>query len=445
MKSILAGMLSMGLLAVSCNKEESGAASMPEAGVKTYASLSVSLQNTSTRAVAADPNAVSEETKIGSLNIYIFNGGVLETTGSITLNEQNEGTTSVATTTGPKTIYAVVNKTVTGAVGSLQSDFEQQLLAALDSDIAAADNFFMVGSTGATLVEQTEDQAIEKANLIQISVARAAAKVQMRYNNVPVKPVVDAAVADARYTLAQQNTQMYLLRNGFDVSPKGAAAEQMDADNDGTYDHLKKLDNPLEDANLISAVENFTHAYAESRYLGENVNETPATGNTSYVLICVQVTPNASAGVDGTVTVGGFTAGSDFWVIANHDTANGSIQFAAKEDKILYFASQDAADSYLTVNTADLTGYEVLKYTEGKSYYRLNIRDIRQSALTQKYAVLRNHYYKVNITEISNLGYNSPDGTVPTDPETPLETQTYISAEITIEPWTVVDMNEPLG
>ncbi len=225
----------------------------------------------------------------------------------------------------------------------------------------------MVGSTGATLVEQTEDQAIEKANLIQISVARAAAKVQMRYNNVPVKPVVDAAVADARYTLAQQNTQMYLLRNGFDVSPKGAAAEQMDADNDGTYDHLKKLDNPLEDANLISAVENFTHAYAESRYLGENVNETPATGNTSYVLICVQVTPNASAGVDGTVTVGGFTAGSDFWVIANHDTANGSIQFAAKEDKILYFASQDAADSYLTVNTADLTGYEVLKYTEGKS------------------------------------------------------------------------------
>ena len=87
----------------------------------------------------------------------------------------------------------------------------------------------------------------------------------------------------------------------------------------------------------------------------------------------------------------------------------------------------------------------MLEYTNGISYYRLNIRDIRKTALTEKYAVNRNHYYKVNITEISNLGFNTATGTIPTDPTTPLETQTYISADITIETWTVVDMNEPLG
>ena len=87
----------------------------------------------------------------------------------------------------------------------------------------------------------------------------------------------------------------------------------------------------------------------------------------------------------------------------------------------------------------------MLTYTNGISYYRLNIRDIRETTLTKKYAVNRNHYYKVNITEISNLGFNTAAGTIPTEPTTPLETQTHISADITIEPWTVVDMNEPLG
>ena len=85
-KSIIAGMLSTMLLAVGCNKEDGGNRVTPEAGVKTYASFSVSLLNQSTRAASNDPNAVTEETKISHLYIYIFNGGVLETKGQITLD-----------------------------------------------------------------------------------------------------------------------------------------------------------------------------------------------------------------------------------------------------------------------------------------------------------------------------------------------------------------------
>lgn len=62
-KSIIAGMLSTMLLAVGCNKEDGGNRVTPEAGVKTYASFSVSLLNQSTRATSNDPNAVTEETK----------------------------------------------------------------------------------------------------------------------------------------------------------------------------------------------------------------------------------------------------------------------------------------------------------------------------------------------------------------------------------------------
>ncbi len=441
-KSIIAGMLSTMLLAVGCNKEDGGNRVTPEAGVKTYASFSVSLLNQSTRAASNDPNAVTEETKISHLYIYIFNGGVLETKGQITLDVNNKGTTALATTTGTKTIYAVPNYDAKGAIGSLQSDFEKQLIAA--TDIAEENGFFMAGKKEATLTEQDEDAAI--ANPIAITVARGAAKVQMQFGtNVPVKSVVNAKVANAKFTLAQQNTQMYLAKLiAGEFSPKGETAEQTDADQDGTYDHLMKLPSTDDELKWINAGQTYQNTYATSKYLAENVNETPTTGNTSYVLVCLQVTPQATADATGNVTATPLTPNTTFYVLAKKDATSGKITFATKDDKILYFEQETDAATYKNAQV-DLTTYEVLAYTNGISYYRLNIRDIRETDLTKKYAVNRNHYYKVNITEISNLGFNTAAGTIPTDPTTPLETQTFISADITIEAWTVVDMNEPLG
>ena len=441
-KSIIAGMLSTMLLAVGCNKEDGGNRVTPEAGVKTYASFSVSLLNQSTRAASNDPNAVTEETKISHLYIYIFNGGVLETKGQITLDVNNKGTTALATTTGTKTIYAVPNYNAKGAIGSLQSDFEKQLIAA--TDIAEENGFFMAGKKEATLTEQDEDVAI--ANPIAITVARGAAKVQMQFGtNVPVKSVVNAKVANAKFTLAQQNTQMYLAKLiAGEFSPKGETAEQIDAAQDGTYDHLMKLPSTDDELKWINAGQTYQNTYATSKYLAENVNETPTTGNTSYVLVCLQVTPQATADATGNVTATPLTPNTTFYVLAKKDATSGKITFATKDDKILYFEQNADATTYKGTQ-GNLNNYEVLEYTNGISYYRLNIRDIRKTALTEKYAVNRNHYYKVNITEISNLGFNTATGTIPTNPTTPLETQTYISADITIETWTVVDMNEPLG
>ena len=443
-KSIIGGMLSSMLLAVGCNKEDGGNRVTPEAGVKTYASFSVSLLNQSTRAASTDPNAVTEETKIRDLNIYIFNGGVLETKGRITLNTDNKGITALATTTGTKTINAVANyNNAQGAIGSLQSDFEKQLIAA--TDIAEENGFFMAGKTEATLTEQDENAAI--ANPIAITVARGAAKVQMQFgDNVPVKSVVNATVANAKFTLAQQNSQMYLAKlTAGEFSPRGTTAEQKDDDRDGTYDHLTKLPTTDVEFKWINAATTYQNTYATSKYLAENVNEAPTTGNTSYVLVSLQVTPQAKADGTGAVIATPLMPGTTFYVLAKKEPTSGKITFALKDNQILYFEQETDATTYKTAQGTILNDYEVLTYTNGISYYRLNIRDIRKTALTEKYAVNRNHYYKVNITEISNLGFNTAAGTIPTEPTTPLETQTYISADITIEAWTVVDMNEPLG
>ena len=225
---------------------------------------------------------------------------------------------------------------------------------------------------------------------------------------------------------------------------------QTDTDNNGTYDHLTKLPTTDDELKWINAVTTYDNAFNNSKYLAENVNQTPTTGNTSYVLVELTVKPTQTSDASGNFSSSNLGENADFWVIVKHDAASGDIIFAAKEDaqnvnKILYFAAESDANTYLTTNTANLTNYKVVKYEKGKSYYRLNIRDIRENNLTKKYAVNRNHYYKVNITEISNLGFNAAAGTIPTNPTTPLETQTYISADITIEAWTVVDMNEPLG
>ncbi len=453
-KSMIAGMFSMLLLAVGCSKEEKSGPNVPGEGVKTYASFSVALDAATTRALLGDANSAPEEIKIKTVNIYVFMGGVLEDTGAITLNDNNEGTTALATTTGPKTIYAVINKSVTGVVGQTQEDFEQKVIQTFSegkSTISVADNFLMVGSTQATLSEQTEEVAKQKQNLIPITVQRATAKVQMRYKeNVPVKPVVNVSVDTARYTVAQQNTEMYLARKGFSFTPAGEKVAQKDVNKDGTYDHLVALPTAeqLEQSNSwLGAGKDYDNLFANSCYLAENVNEAPVTGNTSYVLVELTVKPTQTSDAAGNAITPTEPNDGSFWVIADHDLLNGDITFLTKEDKILYFASEEYASGYLKdqANLGEEHNYKVLKYTAGKSYYRLNIRDIKQRTLTEEYAVLRNHYYKVNITEISNLGFNTPSGTVPTEPTTPLETQTYISAEITIEPWTVVEMNEPLG
>lgn len=427
-KIMLLGLVSMAAFAIAgCNKETG---ETPESGVKTFASFSITVSNPATR---ADANAVAEETGISNVSIYIFSNEALENFSPISINNQNKGTSTVATTTGPKRIYAVTNKSVTANTGMSQTEFENQLLDASATNIAAESNFIMVGATDVTLVRRTEDEAKQNANLVPINVTRAAAKVQMQYKSTTrVADNVDATVSNVQYDLGQCNTKMYLVRNNYEVTPKGTKTEQTDADSDGTYDHLVKFQENL--LSLVNAVETFDHTFANSRYLGENVNDTPVTGNSSFVVIKLKVTPNSGADTDGS-----------FWVVAKSDPSKGTVEYASETGKIKYFSSEAAAQGHLTTNATALTGYSVQKFNQGFAWYRLNLRDATKRDANERYAVLRNHYYKVNVTEIFGLGFNTPEAIIPKDPDTPLETSTYVSAEITIEDWTAVEMNEPLG
>lgn len=421
----------------SCNNENNED-NQPISGKSTYASFSVRVKAPGTYASpATDANGVAEEQTVTAMRLFVFNGGVLETMGDVAIDEvTNIGKASLKTTTGAKMIYAVANANadMTMTVGQTLDQFKALAVGATSDVIAATGKFVMVGNVATTLVEHSEAEAL--TNPIAINVARAVAKAQMQYNpaTVKVSNVVKGSFTEPHYQLAQCNTAMFLPREAYGLSPKGATAEQKDEDTNGTYDHLQsvKYGTPEEitafDANYKIAASAWDFAYANSVYMAENVNEKPVTGNSTFALVRLKYTPAADI-IQGTDK--NLNADGTFYAVSKVD--GGWDIYANKTEA-------DAAQQAINATDAKV-------YDKGHCYYRLNIRDITKTNLKEKYAVLRNNFYRINITEVNSIGGNSPldPGVIPPTPETPLETETYITADITVMAWIAVEMNEPLN
>ena len=83
-----------------------------------------------------------------------------------------------------------------------------------------------------------------------------------------------------------------------------------------------------------------------------------------------------------------------------------------------------------------------LVYNDGMTYYWLEIKHLGNTGSKTEYGIVRNHVYKVNISDIK--GYGTPiydpneDFIVPDKPE---DIVTYVSAQINILSWRVVEGN----
>ena len=405
-------------------------------GEKTYASFNVNLKSTGSRA-NGDDNADAVEQTISSVTLYIFSGGVLEK--SATPEVTNNVTVPVEITTGEKIIYVVtsdhLNFSSTFEIAeesTLLADFEKQLASALATDIAVSDEFLMIGSQKASVVKCTEAEA--KAKPVKVTVTRAAAKLQVKYDTeaVTVRPTLNAAFGDAEFAVAQSSRQMYVtLKDGM-YTPQGTASN-------GVYSGYEAISTPIEDGYFIDAVDNFTPSYDESKYTGENVVEKPVTGNTTFALVRLKVTPNAY------YNNGRANSNGDFWVAARNDAKTATWIFASDESyNLLYFATERAAKDYISAAKLG-SAYTAVKYAEGMSYYRVNIiTDNTATDFSQKYCVKRNNYYKINVTDIKALGAPTAPGVVPTDPDQPLESDSWLAADITCADWNPIDQNATL-
>lgn len=98
------------------------------------------------------------------------------------------------------------------------------------------------------------------------------------------------------------------------------------------------------------------------------------------------------------------------------------------------------ADAVKTV----LNFYKALVWDEGKTYYYVPIEHSIGSGSDNKlYGVVRNHYYKINVTGVHGLGTPIPPEGDDDDivPETPTDEYTYLATRINVLSWNVVLQN----
>ena len=107
--------------------------------------------------------------------------------------------------------------------------------------------------------------------------------------------------------------------------------------------------------------------------------------------------------------------------------------------------------NYTAISVEDLNAalaavQPALVYKNGMTYYWLDIKHLGQEGKTAEYGIVRNHVYKVNITDITGYGTPVYDGTSDfINLEKPEDIVTYVSAQINILSWRVVENDYDLN
>ena len=424
---LLAGLLSLSLL-VACNKDEDHNGGS-ENGKEIYAAFSIKVGSPGTYADPLDETGDGVEATVKNVTIYIFKGTTLEATG-VTSVTGATGTTNVATSLGQKTIFALVNSTgnlvappeAVAGVTSL-SAFKASLKQTLDyANIAKSGDFLMFGELAVKLDESnTGNSEATVANPITISVNRISTKVSMLYPTEVPKGTLKGTFSDKFFALNQTEVDIDITR---ELNYEPTTTVYSDSPKDGTFDHLSNTPTAYKPAQTLDAE---VRKFANSLYCLENINTFATavdvqTGKLTFVIVKVKYTPHTDE-----FEIGGTKIGDTYYSVKQPDGTS----------KIYNDATVAATDDAITVNN------KIQVHTDGFGYYRLNLGDISKTGtdkLTEKYAVLRNHMYKVSIQSNTGLGVGDPADLIPKEPTTPVETSAHMTANITVLPWTVVHL-----
>jgi hypothetical protein len=387
-----------------------------------------------------DANSTDAEATINSVDVFIFDNGapyglvhraitdptlIYNTPGDV--NDGLKALTLTGVKTGTKRIYIGINLTTT-VVNKLIENYSYMQDGISFNAGAITDKLFahLVTATNGTANDgriamfntyDYDDATVGNrniytitdggANTFTINVSRLVAKVAVK-----VAPTLDLHVPGGtlsvlQFTAGQTNNRLQL-------APLRGFRDLNWASFQGTDFNLNAVDagfqayshGAINLANDDWTDFDFGLATTPKVYIPENTSQTHHHNEVSFISLKATFTPTDDgepAGFGSTPTVqGAFPSGTFYAVFSNDVGSNGA---PVPGMAVHFFPVQGDAAAYALAHSG-----EILTYTGGFCYYRIYLNPNANGGATgNAYDVLRNVFYKVNITRINTIGTVSPD------------------------------------
>lgn len=399
----------------------------------------------------ADANATANETRFNTADIFVYNGGTLETHKPLSASDFTQGTngwemtTPIVIQSGSKNIYVGLNLTaadVTAVQSGLYAPYT------VGSNYAAIKSIIEATNTKGNAMFSVNDPTNNTfaittgaVNSIQVKVERWAAKVTTRVSSTINPGIPSAAIGSFSFAMGNVNTQMYpfqkLLSSGVVEDPNwdwtGKSPADFLADSKVAFVNEFGGNYPNINASAYTPVdaENTGVTNRQVKYVTENTTKEPKQGDVTYVSVRAEFTPNAYHTYDGSnisVVTSPGSVPANLYVV---ETATG---------EVYYFQNQTEADDYaLAINS------KVGHYRDGLCYYFIWLdpnKGTSPASPANVYGSIRNFFYDTKITKVNSLGYPDPEEP---DPNKPLPKDSELEVEILIQDWVPVTLDSELG
>jgi hypothetical protein len=426
----------------SCTRENSNT---PDGnGQETYASFTITLPEGSATRALDDNAGTSAEKTVSTIGIYIIDEGdgtlhfakkaISEFTGPVDNGDDGRVYTSkfgVKTTTGTKTVVVLVNPT--DAVHNRLLNIRKNALGSNGFGLASTDfktgnspvtSLVMTGANTGVALSTVQDEAAAIDDPEAVTISRNLAKVVVEKVAPAEYEVTGGTLTSFQYTLVAEARDAHLTEQDHPLFYTVPAEIADPAPYTGTYfDNFTGLVAGT-GATYASVLENTVGKTSPTGfYTFENGAGTPYAGNTTAVRLKGVYTPDK----DKVTVVTGYNAETGVKTLAGTAVATGTSFYLRYNGEYwtetAHAAALDPGKDY-TLLAAEFSK----KYEDGVGYYTILVQDAEGVK-----AVKRNYYYLLQVKRV--LGPGSPTETEISDPEKPVEDDTYLAVEATVLPW----------
>ncbi len=238
--------------------------------------------------------------------------------------------------------------------------------------------------------------------VISLNVSRMVAKAAVKLNAVSVLSIPGGTLSNLRFTAGQTNNRLHLAPLRDYVDANWESFESTDFNPNAVDVGFQPWANGVV-SGATTTWGDFEDAATPKIYIPENTSKNHRHNEVSYISLRAVFTPyddGEPLGFGTTPTVTGVFPAGDFWAVFSNDPSSSGSPVPGVA--VHFFPIEDDADDYIAEHGGDKLFYE-----DGFCYYRIYLNP--GGTTGNKYDVLRNVFYKVNITKINTIGTTLPD------------------------------------